>query len=111
MRRGAGTFCPRPPRLECLDLFRRDLPAEAAGFAELRVAFPGVEVAHHAVPAVSTSARPAVIDSRSLIYPRLSILYRGRLRFSNRTIAGSPLVPRPVETPSWCGRRLHAAGP
>src|SRR6266436_2133850 len=80
MRSGAGVFWPRSRRLECLvDFFPRDLPAEeAAGFAELRVAFPGVEGADHAVPAVSTSARPAVIDFRSLMQPRLSIISAAR---------------------------------
>src|SRR5258706_16132039 len=73
MRSGAGVFCPRSRRLECLlDLFPRDL-LPTAGFAELRVAFAGGAEADHTAPAVSSSARPAVIDVRSLIQPRLSI--------------------------------------
>src|SRR5690348_16902781 len=111
MRSGAGAFCPRSRRLECLlAFFPRALPAaEAAGLAELRVAFPGVDVADHAVPAVSSSARPAIIDVRSLIQPRPCI-YIDSWGFGNRTIVGSPLVPRPAGTPSWCGRHRHAAG-
>src|SRR5260221_12368923 len=73
MRSGAGVFCPRSRRLECLlDLFPRDL-LPTAGFAELRVAFAGGAEADHAAPAASSSAKPAVIDARSLIQPRLSI--------------------------------------
>src|SRR6266404_5236161 len=81
MRSGAGAFCPGSRRLECLlDFFTRDLlPAEAAGLAKLRVAlpagfpvafpvgFPAADGADQAVPAVRSSARPAVIDVRSLI--------------------------------------------
>ena len=81
MRSGAGAFCPGSRRLECLlDFFKRDLlAAEAAGLAELRVALPvglpaafpgafaGADGADHATPAVRSSARPAVIDVRSLI--------------------------------------------
>lgn len=81
MRSGAGAFCPGSRRLECLlDFFKRDLlAAEAAGLAELRVALPvglpaafpgafaGADGADQAAPAVRSSARPAVIDVRSLI--------------------------------------------
>jgi len=67
MRSGAGTFCPRSRRLECLlDFFARDLLAD--GFAALRVALASTaDVAEHAVPAVRSSAKPAVIDVRRLI--------------------------------------------
>ena len=93
MRSGAGAFCPGSRRLECLlDFLRRDLlAADAAGLAELRVALPvglpaglpgafaGADGADHATPAVRSSARPAVIDVRSLI--SLDYLYRdGRSR-------------------------------
>jgi hypothetical protein len=80
MRSGAGAVCPRSRRLECLpDFFTRDLPAaEAAGFAELRVLFAPVNAAEH-VPAVRSSAKPAVIDVRSLIQPR-------RLRYRYRAL-------------------------
>src|ERR1700732_624970 len=73
MRSGAGAFCPRSRRLECLlDFFTRDLlPPEAAVLAGLRVAFPvafvGADGADDATPAVRSSARPTVIDVRSLI--------------------------------------------
>lgn len=76
MRSGAGVFCPGSRRLECLlDFFTRDLPAAGvAGRAELRVALPpfpaafaGADGADHAAPAVRSSAKPAVIDVRSLI--------------------------------------------
>src|SRR6266404_6651621 len=81
MRSGAGAFCPGSRRLErLLDFFKRDLPAaDAAGLAELRVALPvglpaafpgafaGADGADQAVPAVRSSAKPAVIDVRSLI--------------------------------------------
>src|ERR1700682_8597 len=112
MRSGAGAFCPRSRRLECLlDFFTRDLlPGEAAGLAELAVALslaPG-HVAAHAVPAVRSSAKPAVIGVRSFIQPRLSISRTPR--FDNRTTACFPLVPRRAGTPSWCGRHRHAAG-
>jgi hypothetical protein len=39
----------------------------AAGFAALRVALAGTDAAEHTVPAVRSSARPAVIDVRRLI--------------------------------------------
>src|ERR1700730_3702604 len=97
MRSGAGAFCPFSRRLECLlDFFTRDLlPAEAEDLAGVRVAFPvafpGADVADHAVPAVRSSARPAVIDVRSLIQPRLC-LYREHRDFGNRTIVGFPRV-------------------
>jgi hypothetical protein len=81
MRSGAGAFCPGSRRLErLLDFFTRDLlDADAAGRAELRVALPaalpagfpaalaGEDGADHAAPAVRISAKPAVIDVRSLI--------------------------------------------
>src|ERR1700747_242962 len=81
MRSGAGAVCPRSRRLECLlDFFTRDLLASEAGRAELRVAFPAFGaafgatfgVAAHAVPAVRSSARLAVIEVRSFIQPRSS---------------------------------------
>src|SRR5258706_12348302 len=82
MLSGAVAFWPVSRRLECLlDFFTRDLlaAADAAGLAELRVAlpvglaaafpaaFPGADGADNAVPALRSSARPAVIDVRSLI--------------------------------------------
>src|SRR5258705_3392640 len=77
MRSGAGAFCPGSLRLECLlDFFTRDLlAADAAGRAALRVgllaafpgAFAGADGADQATPAVRSSAKPAVIDVRSLI--------------------------------------------
>src|SRR5258708_27612732 len=81
MRSEAGAFWPGSLRLErLLDFFRRDLLAEgAAGLAEVRVvlaaalpagfaaAFAGADGADQATPAVSSSAKPAVIDVRSLI--------------------------------------------
>lgn len=77
MRSAAGAFCPRSRRLECLlDLFVRDLLA--AGFAALRVGLAGADVAEYAVPAIRSSARPAVIDVRSLIQPRSSYIAKRR---------------------------------
>ena len=84
MRSGAGAFCPGSRRLECLlDFLTRDLlAAEAAGRAALRVALPvgfpaafaGADRAHHAVPAVSSNAKPAVIDVRSFMQaPTISV--------------------------------------
>lgn len=69
MRSGAGAFCPRSRRLECLlDFFTRALlAAEGAGFAALRVAFPDAEGADHTAAAARSNARAAVIDVRSLI--------------------------------------------
>src|SRR6266849_9288327 len=99
MRSGAGAFCPRSRFLECLlDLFTRDLAAaeRGAGFAALRAPFAPVNAAEH-VPAVRSSAKPAVIDVRSLIQPQLVIpksrpFISRRARLGNRTIVGLPLV-------------------
>src|ERR1700730_2405108 len=109
MRSGAGTFCPRSRRLECLlDFFTRDLlPAEAEDLAGLRVAFPaafaGADGVDDAAPAVRISAKLAVIDVRSLIQPRLFLIARTSiprtLRLDNRTIVGFPLVRHQARTP------------
>jgi hypothetical protein len=48
-----------------LDFLTRDLLA--TGFAALREALAGADVAEYAVPAVRSSARPAVMDFRRLI--------------------------------------------
>src|SRR6266404_284904 len=69
MRSGAGAFCPGCRRLECLlDFFTRALPAvEARGFEAPRVGLLGVDGADHTVAPVRSSAKPTIIDVRSLI--------------------------------------------
>src|SRR5579859_1455901 len=102
MRSGAGAFCPRCRRLECLlDFLTRDLPTTGDLGLAARAGLLGVE-ADHAAPAVSSSARPAAIDVRSLItqpqLPCRNHLYRGKARLGNRTIVGCPLVRHRART-------------
>src|SRR5260370_16542085 len=118
MRSGAGAFCPGCRRLECLlDFFTRDLaPAErVAGFAALRAPLAPVNAAEH-VPAVRSSAKPAVIDVRSLIRPRLSIptslpFISRRARIGNRTLVGFPLARHLPSRLSQSSRPPHQTRP
>src|SRR5579859_6046757 len=104
MSSGAGAFCPGWRRLECLLVFLPWdlLEAELVGFTALRAGFAGfagLEAAEYATPAVSSTAKPAVIDLRSLIVqPRLPYLYPENSQLGNRTIVGCPLVPHRVGT-------------